>query len=162
MSEFFRILFLSLFYSGKCKFAPGTIGSAVATILGLPILWYSRHTLFLLACLIAVIAIREIDIFEKKSHSHDESWIVIDELVGVWIAMAMAGFSVVGVVCAFVFFRLFDIWKPSIIGKIDRDAKGGLGVVGDDFLAGLFGGIACLVVIKVFDYFNLPLNLWLF
>jgi phosphatidylglycerophosphatase A len=43
---------------------------------------------------------------------------------------------------AFVYFRLFDIWKPSIIGKIDRDIKGGWGVMGDDILAGLFAGLA--------------------
>ena len=43
---------------------------------------------------------------------------------------------------AFIFFRLFDIWKPSIIGKIDRDVKGGLGVMGDDVVAGFAAGIA--------------------
>ena len=42
---------------------------------------------------------------------------------------------------AFVYFRLFDIWKPSIIGKIDRDVKGGWGVMGDDMVAGLFAGL---------------------
>jgi phosphatidylglycerophosphatase A len=38
-------------------------------------------------------------------------------------------------------FRLFDISKPSIIGKIDKKGPGGLGVMGDDILAGIFGGI---------------------
>jgi phosphatidylglycerophosphatase A len=39
------------------------------------------------------------------------------------------------------FFRLFDIYKPSVIGRIDRDVKGGLGVMGDDVVAGIFAGI---------------------
>lgn len=156
-----RIAFLSVLYSGKSPKAPGTIGSIVSVIIGLPILYYSVQTLFLLACLIGVIAIREIDIFEKQSQTHDAKWIVIDELVGVWVAMAMAGLSIVGVVSAFVFFRIFDIWKPSIIGRIDRQVKGGLGVVGDDFVAGLVAGIASLALIKILVYYNISLNLWL-
>ncbi len=150
-----------MLYSGKSPKAPGTIGSIVSVIIGLPILYYSVQTLFLLACLIGVIAIREIDIFEKQSQTHDAKWIVIDELVGVWVAMAMAGLSIVGVVSAFVFFRIFDIWKPSIIGRIDRQVKGGLGVVGDDFVAGLVAGIASLALIKILVYYNISLNLWL-
>ena len=45
-------------------------------------------------------------------------------------------------ILSFVYFRLFDIWKPSIIGKIDRDVEGGWGVMGDDIVAGLAGGVA--------------------
>nr|WP_307983756.1 phosphatidylglycerophosphatase A [uncultured Helicobacter sp.] len=156
-----RILFLSVLYSGKCPKAPGTIGSLVSVFLGLPLLYYSVHTLFLLACLLGVIAIREIDIFEKSSQTHDEKWVVIDELVGVWIAMAIAGLSIIGVIGAFVFFRIFDIWKPSVIGRIDRQVKGGLGVVLDDVLAGFLGGIATLLLLKIFAYFDLSPNLWI-
>jgi len=44
-------------------------------------------------------------------------------------------------ILSFVYFRAFDIIKPSFIGKIDRDVKGGLGVIGDDVLAGVLAGI---------------------
>ncbi|EFB6096778.1 phosphatidylglycerophosphatase A, partial [Campylobacter coli] len=47
---------------------------------------------------------------------------------------------------AFVFFRIFDITKPSIIGKIDKKTKGGLGVMLDDMLAGLFAGLLSAVI----------------
>lgn len=157
-----RILFLSVLYSGKSPKAPGTAGSVLSVFLGLPILYYSAQTLFLLALLLGALAIRAIDRHEQEAGIHDESWIVIDELVGVWVAMAMAGLSVVGVVLALVLFRVFDIWKPSIIGKIDRDVKGGLGVVGDDFIAGLIAGIASLALIALCQYANILLNLWLF
>ncbi|MEJ2373042.1 MAG: phosphatidylglycerophosphatase A, partial [Sulfurimonas sp.] len=43
---------------------------------------------------------------------------------------------------SFVLFRYFDITKPSIIGKIDREAKGGIGVMGDDIIAGFAAGIS--------------------
>lgn len=157
-----RIIFLSVLYSGKSPKAPGTAGSVLSVFLGLPILYYSAQTLFLLALLLGALAIRAIDRHEQEVGIHDESWIVIDELVGVWVAMAMAGLSVVGVVLALVLFRVFDIWKPSIIGKIDRDVKGGLGVVGDDFIAGLIAGISSLALIALCQYANIPLNLWLF
>ena len=52
-------------------------------------------------------------------------------------------------VLSFVLFRIFDIWKPSIIGKVDREVKGGLGVMGDDLLAGFFAGLLGLMLIGV-------------
>ena len=46
----------------------------------------------------------------------------------------------------FAFFRLYDIKKPSFIGRIDREAKGGIGVMGDDLLAGALAGITTAIV----------------
>ena len=57
----------------------------------------------------------------------------------------------IGVVLAFASFRLFDIWKPSTIGVIDRRVEGGLGVMGDDILAGFAGGFLSVVVMLVVD-----------
>jgi phosphatidylglycerophosphatase A len=54
--------------------------------------------------------------------------------------------ELIAIVFSFLTFRLFDIWKPSTIGKIDRDAKGGLGVMGDDILAGIAGGLLSAMV----------------
>ena len=54
---------------------------------------------------------------------------------------------------AFIFFRIFDIWKPSIIGKIDREVKGGLGVMGDDVVAGIFAGICTAGVWQLIEKF---------
>uniref|UniRef100_UPI00261280DD phosphatidylglycerophosphatase A family protein n=1 Tax=Helicobacter rodentium TaxID=59617 RepID=UPI00261280DD len=75
--------------------------------------------------------------------------IVIDELAGVWISVSMFGHIALGIVLYFVLFRLFDIWKPSVIGRVDREVKGGLGVMGDDLLAGFFAGILGLIIIGV-------------
>lgn len=156
-----QIAFLSVLWVGKCPKASGTMGSIAGVALGLPILYLSSQTLFLLAVFVGLLAIKQVNIYEarnegKESFSHDEGWIVIDEVVGVWIALSIACFgevSAIGVGSAFVLFRVFDIWKPSLIGKIDREAKGGLGVVGDDALAGIIAGLASLVVIEVFGYF---------
>ena len=140
-----RKFFLTLGYSGLSPKAPGTVGTFISLIIALLLLNYiSITTLFLLALLISAFAVKQIDIYEKEVGKHDGSEIVIDELAGMWIALGIANatsdnYIVAGL--AFIYFRLFDIWKPSIIGKIDRDVKGGWGVMGDDMLAGLFAGL---------------------
>ncbi|MFP6185293.1 phosphatidylglycerophosphatase A [Helicobacter pylori] len=152
-----RACFLTLFFSGYSKKAPGTIGSLVALLLGLPILIFSANTLFLGAIFIGLIAITQIDKEEEESKIHDSSYIVIDELVGMWLAMAISGLSLVGVVLSFIFFRIYDITKPSLIGKIDKEVKGGLGVVADDALAGVLAGLSALLVIHILGFFNIKL-----
>ncbi|GAA8067676.1 phosphatidylglycerophosphatase A [Helicobacter pylori] len=152
-----RACFLTLFFSGYSKKAPGTIGSLVALLLGLPVLIFSANTLFLGAVSIGLIAIAQIDKEEEESKIHDSSYIVIDELVGMWLAMAISGLSLAGVILSFIFFRIYDITKPSLIGKIDKEVKGGLGVVADDALAGVLAGLSTLLVINILGFFNIKL-----
>ncbi|MCQ2750200.1 phosphatidylglycerophosphatase A [Helicobacter pylori] len=152
-----RACFLTLFFSGYSKKAPGTIGSLVALLLGLPILIFSANTLFLGAVFVGLIAIAQIDKEEEETKIHDSSYIVIDELVGMWLAMAISGLSLAGVVLSFIFFRIYDITKPSLIGRIDKEVKGGLGVVADDALAGVLAGLSVLLVINVLGFFNIKL-----
>ncbi|GAA7718764.1 phosphatidylglycerophosphatase A family protein [Helicobacter pylori] len=152
-----RACFLTLFFSGYSKKAPGTIGSLVALLLGLPVLIFSANTLFLGAIFIGLIAIAQIDKEEEETKRHDSSYIVIDELVGMWLAMAISGLSLAGVILSFIFFRIYDITKPSLIGKIDKEVKGGLGVVADDALAGVLAGLSALLVIHILGFFNIKL-----
>ncbi len=126
-------------------------------LLGLPILIFSANTLFLAAVLIGLIAIAQIDKEEEESKIHDSSYIVIDELVGMWLAMAISGLSLAGIILSFIFFRIYDITKPSLIGKIDKEVKGGLGVVADDALAGVLAGLSALLVINILGFFNIKL-----
>jgi phosphatidylglycerophosphatase A len=141
-----RKFFLTVGYSGLSPKAPGTVGSFVSLLLVLVLFQYVHlSTIFLLALLITVIAVKQINIYEKEVGEHDSKEIVIDELAGMWIAFSISGatnenYIVLGVL-SFIFFRIFDIWKPSIIGKIDEKVDGGWGVMGDDVIAGIFGGI---------------------
>ena len=156
----FRKFFLTVGFSGLSPKAPGTVGSFVSLILGLFLLEFLHpSTLFLLSLLVTVIAIKQIDIYEKEVGMHDGKEIVIDELAGMWITLAICGINSSNVLfmapIAFIFFRLFDIWKPSFIGKIDRDVKGGLGVMGDDVLAGIAAGIATAGVYQLIEKFIL-------
>ena len=154
----FRRFFLTVGFSGLSPKAPGTVGSFVSLLLGLFLLEF-LHTssLFLLSILVTIVAIKQIDIYEKEVGIHDSSEIVIDELAGMWIALSICGINSENVLIlapiAFVFFRIFDIWKPSIIGKIDADVKGGLGVMGDDIVAGIFAGICTAGVWQIVENF---------
>ncbi len=135
-------LFLTFFYSGLSPWAPGTAGSIVAGFVGVLILQYVQvDTLLLLTILITIIGIKQINLYEKETGTHDDKSIVIDEVVGLWLAFVIASDNYTQIILCFIFFRIFDIWKPSIIGRIDRNVKGGLGVMGDDLLAGLLAGV---------------------
>lgn len=137
-----RKLFLTFFYTGLSPWAPGTAGSIAAAIVGVLLLQYIPiDTLLLLTVLITIIGIREIDKYEKETGTHDDKSIVIDEVVGLWLAFSFASDNWVQILLCFVYFRIFDIWKPSLIGRIDKNVKGGLGVMGDDLLAGVIAGI---------------------
>ena len=141
-----RKVFLTLFYSGLSPKAPGTVGSFVALIMGmfaLEILNVSN--LFLIAIFITIVSIKQINIYEEEVGAHDGKEIVIDEFVGMWLALSIANVPTGGWIMgflAFIYFRIFDIWKPSIIGRIDKNVKGGWGVMGDDVIAGILAGIS--------------------
>ena len=153
--------FITLFYSGLFPKAPGTIGTLVALPLGMLILiYFDAQTLFLASALISIIAIKSINKYELETGTHDDKSIVIDELAGMWFALSVApaisiGFNEIMVfengfliqcILSFALFRYFDITKPSIIGRIDREVKGGLGVMGDDIIAGFAAGISSAII----------------
>lgn len=142
-----RKFFLTVGFSGLSPKAPGTVGSFVSLLLVLPLIPYLHvSTIFLAAMLISVIAVKQIDIYEEQVGVHDGKEIVIDELAGMWIAISICGITqenmMIMAPIAFIYFRIFDIWKPSVIGRIDRDVKGGWGVMGDDIVAGIAAGVA--------------------
>ncbi len=145
-----RKLFLTFFYTGLAPKAPGTFGTFAGALAGIAILKVAPvSTLLLLTVLLTVVAIKEIDKEEKESGIHDAGSIVIDEVAGIWLAFTLSSATWIQIFLSIAFFRLFDIWKPSIIGKIDRQVKGGLGVMGDDIIAGIFAGLSSAIVYGV-------------
>jgi len=149
-------LFITFGGAGLAPKAPGTVGSFVALIVGVLILKVlPMETFFMLTLLITIMGIFEINKYEAKTDTHDDKSIVIDEVSGMWIALMFALSTAqtlsypyvyeIAVLSSFATFRLFDIWKPSTIGKIDQKVKGGLGVMGDDILAGVAGGLLSIV-----------------
>lgn len=152
-------LYLTFFYSGLSPFAPGTCGTVAALVPAFLILRFiSVETLFLLAFLIFFVSIKIIDDYERKSRTHDSSHIVIDEVAGLFLTASIIAWvsnSLFSLVLAFFLFRFFDIAKPSIIGRVDKNVSGGLGVMGDDMLAGLFAGLLGAVIYGIGLKFSL-------
>ncbi len=155
-------LFLTFFGSGLSPKAPGTVGSMAALFVGILIInFMGVATLFMLTIAITIIGIFEINKYEKSTASHDNQEIVVDEVSGMWIAMIIAyeaalpmqnEYSILlAYGLSFLFFRLFDIWKPSTIGWMDRELPGGLGVMGDDVLAGIAGGFLSGIVLLMLE-----------
>ncbi len=161
-----RWFLLTVGYSGLFPKAPGTVGSLVGLVLGMFLLFYfDETTLFLAAAFITIYGIDLINKYEKDTNTHDDKRIVIDELAGIWIALSIApaftpadmfdiknGFLIQAVL-SFLFFRYFDIKKPSIIGKIDKEAPAGIGVMMDDVIAGFAAGISSALVWQVVKNF---------
>lgn len=129
--------------SGAAPKAPGTFGTlaAVAIYLFLPIsdpLLYSGIVLasFIVGVWLCGKTARDIGV-------HDHGGIVWDEFVGYWLTMLMAPPGWLWIIIGFVLFRLFDIIKPWPIRWLDRHVHGGLGIMIDDVLAGIFA-LVCL------------------
>lgn len=151
----FRKFFLTGFYSGLIPKAPGTWGSILGVILAYIILIFlPQSTLFLLSILLTIIAIKEINRYEALTNTHDESSIVIDEIVGIWIAISiLPSIEPIWLLLAFLLFRFFDITKPSLIGKLEKRLNGGIAVMADDILAGIIAGLLTGILYVIFVKF---------
>lgn len=139
--------FTSICYVGKFPKAPGTAGSFVA----LPFAWYLWKLPPLLAWaiiaftfILGVVASNQV---VKATGKQDDQTIVIDELIGIFIATAAATQDLFHYCLAFFLFRALDIWKPGPIGWADRKFKGGMGVMLDDALAGLCAAIILFAIL---------------
>lgn len=140
--SFFYILIASGFGSGFSPVAPGTAGALLATVVWLilscfisyPVLWILTVSMILLFTWLGIVSANALE----KAWGKDPSRIVVDEMVGVWIALlAVPEGNLLYVVAAFVLFRFFDILKPLGIRKMEC-LSGGLGVMMDDILAGIY------------------------
>ena len=151
-------LFVTVFYSGLSPKAPGTVGTLAALPIGLLLLAFlPLETFWLLILLVFLAGARAIDTYQARTGREDPKEVVIDELAGIWIALAIMPdpFAWHQALLAFVFFRLFDIWKPSVIGRLDQKLKNGYGVMLDDVLAGFFGGIAAAASLYGFEFIKM-------
>ena len=145
-------LLATWFGSGLMRKAPGTWGSLAAIPFGIFIyLFFGPIGLVIATFLVSIIGYWSADQFEKETGIHDSKMVVIDEVVGQWIALLpvfyLFGYSVVGILIAFSLFRAFDIIKPWPVSYFDRKVEGAAGVMGDDLVAGL---IAALIIIGAY------------
>lgn len=135
------------FGSGLLKPAPGTWGTLAAlpfawVIASLGDTWSIPWALALAAAILFPIGVWAAGRYDVRIGGHDSSEIVVDEVVGVWLALSVVPVDWIHFAAGFILFRVFDIWKPWPIRWADRSIAGGLGVMLDDVLAGLAAAAA--------------------
>ena len=126
-------LIASGFGCGFVPFAPGTAGAAAAVLSGAVLMQISPYALPV-AVLMAIVG--GLWAIHAENIAGDPGWVVIDEFAGQWLALCgLARASPIGLLAAFLLFRLLDIVKPGPIGWADRQG-GAEGVIADDVIAG--------------------------
>jgi phosphatidylglycerophosphatase A len=160
LKDKFHTIIATGFYIGKIPFMPGTWGSLLAVLL-----WAAGNNLLAignifwipLLIILSILGVYSSEFYSKKIGKEDAGEIVIDEICGQLLTFLIAGIFVdvthnyLLMFLGFVFFRLFDITKPFIIGLADKNVKGGIGVMLDDLLA----GFAAAVLLYAVDAFLL-------
>lgn len=151
-------LLATFFGVGLLRPAPGTWGSAAAVALGVAIDRYMGFPVLVMATLaVTALGFWACAAATTGSAEKDPGEIVIDEVAGQWLALLFPAAAFwhrdmdmvwPGWVAAFLFFRLFDIWKPWLVGRADRRGHAA-GVMLDDLWAGLFAGIATMIAAGV-------------
>ena len=129
--------------SGFAPKAPGTVGSAAAILLYLPLAELPLAVYCVIVVLSFVAGVWICGATSRQLGVHDHGGIVWDEFVGVWITLAAVPPTPGGVLFGFLLFRLLDIVKPWPIKWADKKVHGGFGIMLDDAIAGILAA-ACL------------------
>ncbi len=137
------------FGSGLAPFAPGTFGTLAAIPLYLLMQGLSLPLYLLITAIVCVVGIWICGKSSELLGVHDHSGIVWDEFAGYFITMIAAPAGWIWIIIGFALFRLFDIWKPWPISVLDKQVHGGLGIMVDDILAGVFSLVILQLIVRM-------------
>jgi phosphatidylglycerophosphatase A len=136
------------FGCGYSPRAPGTVGSLAALAIGIALHRYAGFTQWQFAALALVTLIPAIwaaGVTAADSGITDPHFVVVDEVVGQWLAMAGAlSYNWKSYLASIVLFRLFDIWKPPPARQLEA-LPGGWGINLDDVMAGIYAALVLFV-----------------
>ena len=158
MIKKFNLFFLTFFFIGKIKYAPGTIASFFTCFLFLLLInFFNLNFVFLFTLIIFIYSFFAINFSFNEFKSEDPQEIVIDEVIGQMLPLLAIPIyetlyplpTMFYCVAAFLLFRLFDVWKPYPINYVDNNIKGSLGIMLDDILASVYS----IIVLSVAFFF---------
>jgi len=140
--NFLHILIATGFGSGYFPKAPGTAGAILATIIWFGLTFVLSPYYLLITTLTLIVIFTILGVWSSgvmEAHwGEDPSKVVVDEMVGVWIPLlVVSDGNIFYALAALILFRLFDIFKPLGIRKMEA-IKGGWGIMLDDIVAGLY------------------------
>lgn len=142
------------FGCGYAPAGPGTAGSLAALAMAWLLVRYAGWQPLWFAALVVIATAPSIwaaDVAARALNQKDPGVVVVDEVVGQWLALAGARhLNIKSWLGAFVLFRLFDIWKPAPVRNLEK-LPGGTGIVADDLMAGLYAAL----VLSLTGCFNL-------
>jgi phosphatidylglycerophosphatase A len=139
------VLVASFGYVGFFPIAPGTAGSLAALALFAFIRWIGEPAIELSA----IVAVFAVGVWsaqgtERALGRKDPGIVVIDEVLGMLITLALLPLSLTGIALGFLLFRAFDVVKPYPAAQFEH-LHGGLGIMADDAVAGLYAHVALRV-----------------
>jgi phosphatidylglycerophosphatase A len=135
-------VFIATFgYVGYFPVAPGTAGSAAALALYALLRWAATAPVEI-AVIVAVMAVGiwAAHGTERALGRKDPGIVVIDEVLGMLITLALLPLSLTGIVAGFLIFRALDVIKPFPAGRLEH-LHGGYGIMADDAMAGVYGNL---------------------
>ena len=147
MIKKFNLFFLTFFFIGKIKYAPGTIASFFTCILFLLLVNAFNFTVvFFITLIIFIYSFFALNNSFNEFRSEDPQEIVIDEVVGqMLVLLAIPIYETLYPLPAIYYyfgslflFRLFDIWKPYPVNYVDDNVSGPLGIMLDDIIASIY------------------------
>jgi phosphatidylglycerophosphatase A len=147
------LFFATGFGSGYAPVAPGTAGSVV----GMVVVWFVSGPLWMrspASCLLIfaiafAIACWISDRAEKIFDNHDDSHIVLDEVLGMAVTMFGNPITFPWLMLGFLLFRIADVVKPWPASLFDRRIRNGAGVMLDDLAAAIYANIVLQVIVRV-------------
>ncbi|HEY4731739.1 MAG TPA: phosphatidylglycerophosphatase A [Gammaproteobacteria bacterium] len=130
---------------GTIRIASGTFGTLAA--IPIYLLLQDLTLIFYVTCVAALflLGVWICDVTSRDLGVDDHPGIVIDEIAGFLVTMTAAPAGWLWLLCGFILFRLFDIWKPWPIRIIDKKLSGGIGIMLDDIVA----GILALLILQI-------------
>jgi phosphatidylglycerophosphatase A len=134
-------------YLGYVPVAPGTFGSAAGLVVFAAVRWSGSPALELaVIILLFAVGVWSANAAERHFGGVDPAPVILDEVVGMLITLAFLPVNVTGAVVGFLLFRLFDVVKPWPANRLEA-VHGGLGVMADDAMAGVYGNVAMRLLV---------------
>lgn len=137
----------TFFGVGFLPWIPGTWGTLASLPICAALLWAGPFVQMIAITLFLPVAILSAQTYFDETGRDDPSEVVIDEVIGIMIAMTWLPMTWQSFLGAFLVFRILDMTKPFPIGWLDRKYKGGIGIVVDDVAAGIITNIILQIVL---------------
>ena len=130
------------FGTGFSPFASGTVGSLLGVALYVPLAAAGLPAVGIAVALLFPVGVWAAGVCGERYGAHDHGRIVVDEIVGQFIALASFPARPEWLLAGFLLFRVFDVWKPFPARRIDEQWRTPFGVMADDVVAGVYANLA--------------------